>query len=699
MSLHGESFMWSQEHVTRALETLLVSANLGVEAGVILPIPIGGHQRSFMNRKELAWFVDGPRAVGIEGVASFVPGRDLQEVLSAQRAVLVAVSKAGQDFQYVAAVIDRASCRLLTPTGTEVQCATSELASYLNSNASSVDVSVAALLDGVPGGRAAAKRFCKRDSGEGITTSIFSYRRDSASPFWLHFNAANGHRKVLALAVLMLVNLAILGGAAFTLGSAALDGIIDAGRVLAWTLASIAGVPLVYWMGLLAGDLSLITARIVRTRALEGSFFIDEAVLRRQGYGAALARLSETSVVERVGAMHLFGFTTPFVALVAAVVLFSKSTSAILFLTLVCGFVAALVVLSWRLVKSHVANYGLRLDLTEDVVDKVIGHRTRAIQQHPSMRHGREDQSLVRYTDTMRSLDRYGLLVRALQPAWTVAALSIVLMLFVQGADFKDLLVPIGGVFLFGNALGSFAGMTTEAASLYTAWSAVAPLLRAGTQRERARREEVSEIATEYLPTVLAASSVSFSYRPGGRAVLSEASTRILRGERVLLEGTSGGGKSTFVKLVAGELQPTGGTVLVDGLDSSTTSQADWRDLVASAPQFHENHIFSNTFAFNVDPRAGGSEMSAEALQVCTELGLAEVLARMPSSYTQMLGETGWQLSHGERSRIFVARALLQRSRLLIFDESFAALDPITLASVMACVRRRAPTLVVIAHT
>jgi ATP-binding cassette subfamily B protein len=70
----------------------------------------------------------------------------------------------------------------------------------------------------------------------------------------------------------------------------------------------------------------------------------------------------------------------------------------------------------------------------------------------------------------------------------------------------------------------------------------------------------------------------------------------------------------------------------------------------------------------------------------------------MPSGLNQMIGETGWQLSHGERSRLFLARALLQRADLVILDESFGALDPITLETCMRTVLRRAPALVVIAH-
>jgi ATP-binding cassette subfamily B protein len=63
-----------------------------------------------------------------------------------------------------------------------------------------------------------------------------------------------------------------------------------------------------------------------------------------------------------------------------------------------------------------------------------------------------------------------------------------------------------------------------------------------------------------------------------------------------------------------------------------------------------------------------------------------------------MVGETGWQLSHGERSRLYIARALLQRADLMILDESFGALDPATLRRCLQTTLDRARTLMVIAH-
>jgi ABC-type multidrug transport system fused ATPase/permease subunit len=126
-----------------------------------------------------------------------------------------------------------------------------------------------------------------------------------------------------------------------------------------------------------------------------------------------------------------------------------------------------------------------------------------------------------------------------------------------------------------------------------------------------------------------------------------------------------------------------------------------WRSRIAAAPQYHENHVFSGTLAFNLlmgrKWPVGPVEMS-EAEQICRELGLGELIERMPGGLMQIVGETGWQLSQGERSRLIIARALLQNPELVVLDESFAALDPENLRQSLECVLRRAPTLLVVAH-
>jgi len=169
----------------------------------------------------------------------------------------------------------------------------------------------------------------------------------------------------------------------------------------------------------------------------------------------------------------------------------------------------------------------------------------------------------------------------------------------------------------------------------------------------------------------------------------------------IAVAGESGSGKSTLAALLCGLRPPDSGLLLLHGLDKAAWGVQTWRRTVAAAPQFHENYIFSAPFAFNLlmgRRWPPNNEDLQEAEQVCQGLGLGDLLERMPAGLMQMVGETGWRLSHGERSRVFLARALLQEAHVIVLDESFGALDPETLGQCLTYVMQRAPTLVVIAH-
>jgi ATP-binding cassette subfamily B protein len=111
--------------------------------------------------------------------------------------------------------------------------------------------------------------------------------------------------------------------------------------------------------------------------------------------------------------------------------------------------------------------------------------------------------------------------------------------------------------------------------------------------------------------------------------------------------------------------------------------------------------VFTGSLAFNLlmgkrwPPGPGDLE---QADRLCRELGLGDLVDRMPSGLLESVGEGGWLLSHGERSRVFLARALLQDADLILLDEAFGALDPDNLDTAITCALRRAKTLVVVAH-
>lgn len=145
---------------------------------------------------------------------------------------------------------------------------------------------------------------------------------------------------------------------------------------------------------------------------------------------------------------------------------------------------------------------------------------------------------------------------------------------------------------------------------------------------------------------------------------------------------------------------PDSGLLLWDGLDPGTLGPRGWRR-VALAPQFHDNHVLMGTFAFNLLMGRGwppGPADLEEAERVCRASALGPLLDRMPAGIHQPLGETGWPLSHGERSRLYLARARLQGAELIVLDESFAALYPPIFREVLSRVLDRAPAVLVVAH-
>jgi ATP-binding cassette subfamily B protein len=168
-----------------------------------------------------------------------------------------------------------------------------------------------------------------------------------------------------------------------------------------------------------------------------------------------------------------------------------------------------------------------------------------------------------------------------------------------------------------------------------------------------------------------------------------------------VVTGPSGGGKSTLAAVIAGLRQSPIGSLRLWGLSQQALSLAVWRRSVVCTPQFHENYVLGSTFLFNLllgqnwPPR---KEDVAAAEAICTELGLNDLLNRMPAGMQQTVGEIGWQLSHGERSRLYLARTLLQGAEITVLDESFASLDPESMKRTLDCVLRHAHTLIVLAH-
>jgi ATP-binding cassette subfamily B protein len=164
------------------------------------------------------------------------------------------------------------------------------------------------------------------------------------------------------------------------------------------------------------------------------------------------------------------------------------------------------------------------------------------------------------------------------------------------------------------------------------------------------------------------------SYRhPGAReAALQDVSFAVHSGESVAFVGPSGAGKSTLIKLLLGLYQPDAGRILFNGLDSSGVNYDLLRRRVGFVPQSIE--LFAGTIRDNL--RFARTEATdEECLTSLHAAQLAGLLERSREGLDTRVGEGGLKLSGGERQRLAIARALLRKPDLLIFDEATSSLD------------------------
>ena len=189
--------------------------------------------------------------------------------------------------------------------------------------------------------------------------------------------------------------------------------------------------------------------------------------------------------------------------------------------------------------------------------------------------------------------------------------------------------------------------------------------------------------------------NVSFAYRPDD-PILRNLSFRIAPGEHVALVGPTGSGKSTIIRLLCRLYEPQQGRILLDGRDIRTIPMVDLRRELGVVLQ--DTFLFSGNVADNL--RLNASVSDRELAQVCAELGLNELLAKLPKGLETELRERGGNLSSGERQLLAVARVAIRNPTVLVMDEATAFMDPSTEATLQADLDRllQKRTAIVIAH-
>ncbi len=371
-------------------------------------------------------------------------------------------------------------------------------------------------------------------------------------------------------------------------------------------------------------------------------------------------------------------------------------------LALIAFLIAPGIALIVRLISQRLRRISRTLQLMMGELNRLIGE---VIQGHKVIKvFGGRDYEMERFHRVNNQVRQYNmkvinaseLSVPIIQLLVVVSLALVIYMASLQAAADK---VTVGGfVSLFG-AMAMLFGPIKRLTKLNE------PLQRglAAAESIFSLLDEPPEADRGRLRIARAQGRVSFRgvslhYREGEGEVLKTLNIEVEPGETIALVGPSGSGKSTLMNLLPRFYDPTGGQILLDGIDITSLHLADLRANIAYVGQ--EVVLFNDTLAANISYGAGARASEAEIGQAAEQALAMEFIRELPQGLDTFIGENGIRLSGGQRQRVAIARALLKNAPLLILDEATSALDTQAERKIQQTLEalRRGRTTFIVAH-
>ena len=198
----------------------------------------------------------------------------------------------------------------------------------------------------------------------------------------------------------------------------------------------------------------------------------------------------------------------------------------------------------------------------------------------------------------------------------------------------------------------------------------------------------------------IALNNIEYNYPNSKHTTLKNINLIIPAFSKVGFVGPTGSGKTTAIDIILGLLDPSKGTLTVDGNIIKSHNKRSWQKNIGYVPQ--QIYLSDTTIAANIAFGVEKKEINYEAVKDAAKIANLNdfVINELPNHYDTVVGERGVRLSGGQRQRIGIARALYNKPQVLILDEATSALDKVTEAEVMEAMNNLSNkiTIIIIAH-
>lgn len=191
--------------------------------------------------------------------------------------------------------------------------------------------------------------------------------------------------------------------------------------------------------------------------------------------------------------------------------------------------------------------------------------------------------------------------------------------------------------------------------------------------------------------------NVTFDYPDTGIRALNDISFKINKGDTIAIIGATGSGKSTIANLILRQYDCTSGKILIDGSDIRTVDIDKIRNEIGYVPQ--EVFLFSDSIKNNISFGSSGADME-QIEDASKKADVYDNIIEFPDRFETILGERGITLSGGQKQRVSIARAIIKKPELLIFDDSLSAVDTETEEKILSNLRKTMnnKTTLIISH-
>lgn len=304
---------------------------------------------------------------------------------------------------------------------------------------------------------------------------------------------------------------------------------------------------------------------------------------------------------------------------------------------------------------------------------------------------GKYDNCLSQYTNTTVESIKVSSMNAGVSRL--IYSIPSVLVLLLGGMAVMEGSMTIGTLTAFMSYVSLFFSPVQQLSSLWKMYKS--------SQASYERIDEIMEYDTDISGEETAEISkgeivfedICFSYND--RVILKNFSAKFTRGQNYLI-GDNGTGKTTVIKLLCGLYTPQNGNITIDGLNISDMSRDSLRTVVSVV--FSDAFLFDGTIAENI-LFGNLSAAKEDIIKAAKKAGLHDFVMKLADGYETMVGESGLNLSSGEKQKIALARVILRNSPVIIFDEFTRSIDIESKKSIYSVIRELTDkTLIIITH-